>query len=67
MIRRVTRVADLPHSSFHRFVESGLRPADRGGGRSESEGWARFALPTLQFVLIFSGLVSTNPRAAKPA
>src|SRR5690348_3070912 len=49
----VARVADWPHSSFHRFVERGWLDVDWGGdlkdieGPSESEWWARFALPTL--------------------
>jgi len=28
----VQRVADWPHSSFHRFVEKGIYPLDWGGG-----------------------------------
>jgi len=34
----VTRVADWPHSSFHRFVERGLLTADWGGDLKEIEG-----------------------------
>jgi putative transposase len=34
----VTRVADWPHSSFHRFVERGLLAADWGGDMKEIEG-----------------------------
>ena len=36
--RHVTRVADWPHSSFHRFVERGLLQADWGGDMKEIEG-----------------------------
>jgi putative transposase len=36
--RHVTRVADWPHSSFHRFVERGLLEADWGGGLKDIEG-----------------------------
>ena len=34
----VTRVADWPHSSFHRFVERGLLVADWGGDVKEIAG-----------------------------
>jgi putative transposase len=34
----VTRVADWPHSSFHRFVERGLLVADWGGDQKEIAG-----------------------------
>ena len=34
----VTRVADWPHSSFHRFVERGLLAADWGGDMKNIEG-----------------------------
>jgi putative transposase len=34
----VTRVADWPYSSFHRFVESGLLAADWGGDLKDIEG-----------------------------
>ncbi len=34
----VTRVADWPHSSFHRFVERGLLTADWGGDMRDSPG-----------------------------
>jgi putative transposase len=36
--RLVTRVADWPHSSFHRYVRSGLLPEDWGGDVAESLG-----------------------------
>jgi putative transposase len=36
--RHVTRVADWPHSSFHRFVERGLLEADWGGDLKDIEG-----------------------------
>jgi putative transposase len=32
----VTRAADWPHSSFHRFVERGLLPLDWGGDMKET-------------------------------
>jgi putative transposase len=34
----VTRVADWPHSSFHRYVERGLLPADWGGDLNDIPG-----------------------------
>jgi putative transposase len=34
----VTRVSDWPHSSFHRYVDRGLLPADWGGDVREIEG-----------------------------
>jgi len=34
----VIRVADWPHSSFHRFVKAGLLPTDWGGELLEIEG-----------------------------
>ncbi|MDO8399869.1 MAG: transposase [Bradyrhizobium sp.] len=34
----VTRVADWPHSSFHRYVESGLLAADWGGDMKDIQG-----------------------------
>jgi putative transposase len=34
----VTRVADWPHSSFHRFVKRGLLEADWGGDLKDIEG-----------------------------
>jgi putative transposase len=34
----VTRVADWPHSSFHRYVERGLLAADWGGEMKEIRG-----------------------------
>jgi putative transposase len=34
----VTRVSDWPHSSFHRYVERGLLPADWGGDGREIAG-----------------------------
>jgi hypothetical protein len=34
----VARVADWPHSSFHRYVERGILPADWGGGGSLIDG-----------------------------
>jgi len=34
----VTRVADWPHSSFHRYVERGLRAADWGGDVKDIQG-----------------------------
>jgi putative transposase len=34
----VTRVADWPHSSFHRYVERGLLAADWGGDMREIHG-----------------------------
>lgn len=34
----VSRVADWPHSSFHRFVERGILPADWGGDMNEIAG-----------------------------
>jgi putative transposase len=34
----VKRVADWPHSSFHRHVERGLLPADRGGDLNDIQG-----------------------------
>lgn len=34
----VSRVIDWPHSSFHRYVESGILPADWGGDVSEIGG-----------------------------
>ena len=34
----VTRVADWPHSSFHRYVERGLLAADWGGDMREISG-----------------------------
>ena len=33
----VPRVADWPHSSFHRFVQAGMLPKDWAGG--VAEGW----------------------------
>jgi putative transposase len=35
---RVARVADWPHSSFHRFVERGLLPCDWGGDFKDIAG-----------------------------
>ena len=35
---RVTRVADWPHSSFHRYVERGFLAADWGGDMNEVHG-----------------------------
>jgi putative transposase len=34
----VTRVADWPHSSFHRYVARGLLPEDWGGDLVELPG-----------------------------
>ena len=34
----VKRVADWPHSSFHRYVERGLLAADWGGDRKDIQG-----------------------------
>ena len=34
----VTRVADWPHSSFHRFVERGFLEADWGGDLTDIDG-----------------------------
>jgi putative transposase len=34
----VTRVCDWPYSSFHRYVNNGLLPADWGGDLGEIEG-----------------------------
>jgi putative transposase len=34
----VARVVDWPHSSFHRFVERGLLPADWGGDMADISG-----------------------------
>jgi len=34
----VTRVADWPHSSFHRYVREGILPADWGGDARELSG-----------------------------
>ena len=34
----VTRVADWPHSSFHRYVERGLLTADWGGDMKDIQG-----------------------------
>jgi len=34
----VTRVADWPHTSFHRFVERGLLPPDWGGDLKDMAG-----------------------------
>ena len=34
----VKRVADWPHSTFHRLVKSGMYPADWAGGLEESVG-----------------------------
>ena len=34
----VSRVADWPHSSFRRYVEHGILPADRGGDLVELSG-----------------------------
>jgi putative transposase len=34
----VSRVRDWPHSSFHRFVEKGILPADWGGDAGEVTG-----------------------------
>jgi putative transposase len=34
----VTRVADWPHSSFHRYVERGLLAADWEGDMRDIEG-----------------------------
>lgn len=34
----VSRVADWPHSSFHRYVERGILPADWGGDVVDIEG-----------------------------
>jgi putative transposase len=34
----VTRVADWPHSSFHRYVEQGILPADWAGDAGERPG-----------------------------
>ncbi len=36
--RRVTRVADWPHSSFHRYAERGLLAADWGGDIKDIQG-----------------------------
>ena len=36
--RHVTRVADWPHSSFHRHVERGLLAADWGGDMKDIQG-----------------------------
>src|SRR5215475_348490 len=36
--RYVTRVADWPHSSFHRFVERGLHVSDWGGDMKDIAG-----------------------------
>jgi putative transposase len=35
---QVTRVADWPHSSFHRYVERGLLSADWGGDMKDIQG-----------------------------
>jgi putative transposase len=35
---QVTRVADWPHSSFHRYVERGLLAADWGGDMRDIQG-----------------------------
>jgi putative transposase len=35
---QVTRVADWPHSSFHRYVEIGLLAADWGGDMKDIHG-----------------------------
>lgn len=34
----VRRVCDWPYSSFHRYVKTGLLPADWGGDRAEISG-----------------------------
>jgi putative transposase len=34
----VTRVADWPHSSFHRYVERGLLASDWGGDIKDIQG-----------------------------
>jgi putative transposase len=34
----VSRVSDWPHSSFHRYVQRGLLPADWGGDMQEIQG-----------------------------
>ncbi len=34
----VPRVRDWPHSSFHRYVERGILPADWGGGAMDTPG-----------------------------
>jgi putative transposase len=34
----VRRVADWPHSSFHKYVQSGIYPTDWGGGAGEIDG-----------------------------
>jgi putative transposase len=34
----VTRIADWPHSSFHRYVEQGILPADWAGDAAELPG-----------------------------
>jgi REP-associated tyrosine transposase len=36
--RLVTRVADWPHSSFHRYVEEGILPRDWAGDAKELSG-----------------------------
>jgi putative transposase len=36
--RHVSRVADWPHSSFHRYVEQGLLVSDWGGDMKEIQG-----------------------------
>jgi putative transposase len=36
--RLVSRVADWPHSSFHRYVERGILPADWGGDATDTAG-----------------------------
>jgi putative transposase len=34
----VTRVCDWPYSSFHRYLQNGLLPADWGGDQREIQG-----------------------------
>jgi putative transposase len=34
----VSRVSDWPHSSFHRYVERGILPADWGGDAMDMSG-----------------------------
>jgi putative transposase len=34
----VSKVADWPHSSFHRYVERGILPADWGGDLMDLSG-----------------------------
>ncbi len=36
--KQVTRASDWPHSSFHRYVETGVYPIDWGMGGIESDG-----------------------------